>query len=373
MSRSVLLRRLVCGVVSVAVVALPIGSSPATGQAGPGSCTGTNAPFAVHDGGPDDPAAPDVERRFATGYFNTQLTSPPDYPDSDGDGLVDQVSSPGTVFTVANGRGELRFSHAGEQLWGGSAGDIDGVPGDELAVWSFSPGGDRGPVVNITEAWVVPGSTPPGQSDPAVVGRSVGVGIPSTTVDRDGDGVREVLLVDYDDQRLLSGSSLLLSGAAIASAPVGGAVGGDAILERIPGVVYVFARFDAASDDLEGVDSVYRRDGDIVTVDIDGERDLELRLSRAGTITTYAATLDVPYAFPGDVPVVFAYQGEDANYLIFNYNVAATMGSRTVWWRASACQPGPSIETPDGTPPDDTAPPAAPPASPVAADARFTG
>ncbi len=361
------LHALVVLIAIVLAVAAP-GAAPSGGQDASESCA-TFDPIAIADA-PDEPA-PEIERRFAFGYFNTQLTSSPDSVDSDADGDPDQIDNPSAELSITSGRGIVTFRHEGQVLWAGGVGNIDGVPGDEIGVWAAAPvDGARAIYTNITEAWVVPGATPPGDVDPAVVGTSVGTGLPSFSPDRDGDGVPDVIVVDYATDDLLSGSSSVLSGAAIVAAGLGAEAPASSTLLSLPGVVYGFARFDAPADDLEGVDSVYRRDGDIVTIFVQGD-DVVLRLARNGEITSYGLRPDPPGSEAGP-PVVFAYQGDGADYLSFTYYRQDTGVARTALWEVGECD---EVTQNPANPPEapTTTPPAAPPAVAVTSDARFTG
>lgn len=376
-------RAAVVAFVVLVLATMSAGAAPAGGQS-PDDCAPIS-PFAVYDSDPSTPDGPDVEAQFAFGYFNTQLSSQPDNVDSDADGAQDQIDNPSPDLGVTSGRGTVRFRHEGQVLWAGGVGDIDGEPGDEIGVWATSPGpGDRAIYPNITEAWIVPGATPPGDVDPAVVGTSVGTGLPSFTVDRDGDSVPDVIVVDYETDDLLRGASYVLSGAAIVAAGPGGTVPGapmpggpsgsppSSLLLSLPGVVVGFARLDAAADDLEGIDSVYRRDGDIVTLDLDPQQSVvTLRLARGAVPTTYVATLDPPPVRPLGSPVVFAYQGVGTDYLTFSYNRPDGLAA-TVWWEVAECTPAAVPPAPEPTGPT-SRPPAAGPAVPVSSAARFTG
>lgn len=354
----------------LAVVALT--TSPSAGQDPGGACAVVD-PLAAYAGSPDqDPPGTDLDRRFAFGYFNTQLTSPPDNVDSDADGSPDQVDNPSTDLGITSGRGTVRFSHDGQVLWAGGVGDIDGVPGDEIGVWAVGPGGGvRGIYTEVTDTWIVPGATPPGAVDPAVVGTAVEPGIPSSTVDRDGDGVPDVIVVDYTAEGLLDGASSVLSGAAVVAAGPGATAPSSAVVLALPGVVIGFARLDAAPDDLEGTDSVYRRDGDVVTLSV-AEDTVTLRLARGDGYSAYPAPLDPPADLPpGASPVVFAYQGTDGDHLTFSYNAAGTGEPRTILWEVVVC--GAAQPVPPAEEPGPAGPATAGPAVPVSGAARFTG
>lgn len=359
------------------VVVAASGLAPAASHEDPGGDCGPRAPIATYDGNPaEDPGRLELGRRFAFGYFTTQLVSPPDAVDSDADGSPDRIDNPSPTLAVTSGRGTVRFSHDGQVLWAGGVGDIDGVPGEEIGVWASTPGGLRSSVADITDAWIVPGATPPGDVDPAVVGTAIGTSLPSFSPDRDGDGVADLILVDYAAGDLLSGSSSVLSGAAVAAAGPGSAAPASATLLRLPGVVFGFARLDAPAGELEGIENIYQRDGDIITLQAAGD-DVVLRLARGGAITSYALRLDPP-ASGGGPPVLFAWQGDTADYLSFTYNRADTGLARTALWEVGECDdatptPTTSPEAPTTTITSSVAPPPAPPAAPVTDTARFTG
>ncbi len=287
--------------------------------------------------------------------------------DSDGDGQDDEIgvqqlgSDPATV---TRGDGTLAFSRSDAVVSvSGSAGDLDGDGRDDIGV---IVGADLG---RAQQAFVVPGTTPPGSYDPADVGIEVG-DIVTPIPDRDGDGIVELLDTTLTAQgtTLVRGPTRIVSGAAvIAVGAPGDATGVPALIEA-PGELLGFADLGRALPVLltgeTGGPPDAPNEGIIHLIDESGDE----------------AFTTLPFPFVVNLTSTFArpqvLAGPAGTFLALGQSERS--GARAYLWRVDdpcgELPAGPA--TPPAEPGPDTPPapgPDAPPAVPISAEATFTG
>jgi hypothetical protein len=272
---------------------------------------------------------PAFEARPERGDSLDVLTRRFDPPDTDGDGTPDIVGDTATsgetvVITRTDGDLVLASDRGVVGTSGGmtAIGDLDGDGRDEVLVFSSADG----PVDGGYRLYVVPGSTPSGRHDPAVVG----VRLPGSTGtpllpagDQDGDGTDDVIVWAGDSARVVGGASLMAPGpggalddpAAIPGTPDGWVIGvvqlapdhppvlvlltdgpdGAAALElwTEPRVVLGTRRAPLSLDSARGMAPV--------TAYWSGENrviELASQMDRSGATTAWAWSLDDPCAGP---------------------------------------------------------------------------
>ncbi len=252
-----------------------------------------------------------------------------DPPDTDGDGNADAVGDTATsgetvVITRADGDLVLAAEGAVVGTSGGMTwiGDLDGDGRDELLVFSSAEQTSDGGY----PLYVVPGSTPTGRHDPAVVG----VQLPGTSYvavmpagDQDGDGTDDVLLSVGAAARVVSGALVMAPGpggaleevpAAVPGTPEGWVSGvvqmvpdqppvlvlladeldGGVTLElwTEPGVVLRTSRVPVTLDAARVMQMTAYRSGEDRIVELASQMD------RTGNSTAWAWNLDDPCAGP---------------------------------------------------------------------------
>jgi hypothetical protein len=244
--------------------------------------------------------------------------------DYDGNGTRDHdnpsIRIPET--TVRRPAGDITFARPGVYLEVVPAGNLDGNPGQEM--WVFDLGG-RDFTRPSSAAWVVPYDTPAGRHDPADVGIRVPAGLPRPIADFTGDGVDDVLDIQFAPAFALNGPTRLLSGAEILAVGVPGDARGVEPVATLPGAAQVLADFGGPKSAIL-----------TTAADPDFARGIVVRLFEGETTTAFTTRPSI-FLLPGE-GAVHAFSGPGGRFL--NLSGTNRSGGIGYWWSVdNPCSP----------------------------------